>query len=90
VPVAIVVMQIANVLLCRSATESMWRLPHRTNGLILAGIVFEVVTILAIDYVPGSRRVRDRRRAARRLGHQRGGRRAHASPGGEPEGARAH
>jgi calcium-translocating P-type ATPase len=48
----IVVMQIANVFLCRSATEPFWRLPHRTHPVILVGIVAEVVTILAIDYTP--------------------------------------
>jgi sodium/potassium-transporting ATPase subunit alpha len=46
------VTQIANVFLCRSATELFWRLPQRTNRLIMAGILTEIAAILAIDYTP--------------------------------------
>jgi sodium/potassium-transporting ATPase subunit alpha len=49
---AIVVTQIANVFLCRSAREPFWRLPHGPNSLILIGIAVEVAAIVAIDYVP--------------------------------------
>jgi magnesium-transporting ATPase (P-type) len=46
---AIVVAQVANVLLCRSAVEPFWRL-GRPNGLIVAGIAIEAAAILSIDY----------------------------------------
>jgi calcium-translocating P-type ATPase len=49
---AIVVTQIVNVVMCRSATQLFWRLPQRTNPLIVAGILTEIVAILAIDYTP--------------------------------------
>jgi calcium-translocating P-type ATPase len=48
----IVVMQIANVFLCRSATEPFWRLPQGINRIILAGVTLEIAAILAIDYTP--------------------------------------
>ena len=47
---AIIVMQIVNVFLCRSATRSAWSTGVRGNRLILWGVVLEVVLILAIDY----------------------------------------
>ncbi|HXU91226.1 MAG TPA: cation-transporting P-type ATPase [Methylomirabilota bacterium] len=47
---AIIVMQIVNVFLCRSATRSAWATGVRGNRLILWGVVLEVVLILAIDY----------------------------------------
>lgn len=43
-------MQIANVYLCRSKTESVFRLGFFSNRLILWGILWEIALILAIDY----------------------------------------
>jgi sodium/potassium-transporting ATPase subunit alpha len=50
--VAIVVMQIANVLICRSPTMSILRLGVLSNRLILGGILAEVGIILLIVYTP--------------------------------------
>lgn len=47
---AIVVMQIVNVYLCRSARESVFALSLSSNRLILFGIGAELLLILAIDY----------------------------------------
>ena len=47
---AIVVMQIVNVYLCRSARESVFASSLGSNRLILAGIGAELLLILAIDY----------------------------------------
>jgi sodium/potassium-transporting ATPase subunit alpha len=49
---AIVVTQIANVFICRSARESVFRMGLLTNKLILAGIAVEIALILLIDYTP--------------------------------------
>ncbi|SDS90904.1 cation-translocating P-type ATPase [Pseudomonas oryzae] len=54
---AIVVMQVANVLVCRSPTESirntgMGGNPLGGNPLLLAGIAFELALIAAIVYTP--------------------------------------
>jgi magnesium-transporting ATPase (P-type) len=49
---AIVLMQMVNVHLCRSRRTSLFELPLFANKLILAGIVTEIVVILAIDYTP--------------------------------------
>jgi calcium-translocating P-type ATPase len=46
----IIVMQIANVFLCRSATRSIFFTGLGGNRLILWGVVLEVVLILLIDY----------------------------------------
>jgi magnesium-transporting ATPase (P-type) len=46
----IVVMQIVNVYLCRSARESVFASSLGSNRLILAGIGAELLLILAIDY----------------------------------------
>jgi len=45
-------MQVANVFLCRSASEPFWRLPQRASAFIAAGMAVEVAAILAIDYTP--------------------------------------
>ena len=51
---AIVVMQVANVLLCRSRRKSLLAQPLFQNRLIWAGIAAEVTLILLIDYTgPG-------------------------------------
>jgi magnesium-transporting ATPase (P-type) len=49
---AIVVTQIANVFICRSARASIFRTGLLTNKLILIGVAAEVTLILLIDYTP--------------------------------------
>ena len=46
----IVVMQIANLFLCRHPSESVFRTRFLSNPLIFAGILFELILILLIDY----------------------------------------
>lgn len=47
---AIILMQVVNVFLCRSETRSIFSFSLGSNRLILAGIVVELLLILAIDY----------------------------------------
>ena len=47
---AVIVMQIVNVFLCRSATRSVWSIGLLGNPLILWGVLLEVALILLIDY----------------------------------------
>jgi calcium-translocating P-type ATPase len=47
---AIVIMQIANVFLCRSDRQSVFARGFAGNKLILAGVAAEVILILLIDY----------------------------------------
>ncbi|MEQ1862968.1 MAG: cation-transporting P-type ATPase [Chthoniobacteraceae bacterium] len=49
---AIVVMQVANVFLCRSEREPLLARGPFSNPLILAGIAAEIVLIALIDYTP--------------------------------------
>ena len=49
---AIVVMQIANVFLCRSSRRSAFSFHLFSNKLILAGIATEIALIALIDYTP--------------------------------------
>ena len=49
---AIIVMQIVNVLLCRSRRESVFKFGLFSNPLILVGIAVELTLILFIDYTP--------------------------------------
>lgn len=49
---AIIVMQVMNVFLCRSGTESAFSAGLLGNRLLLFGIVAEIALILAIDYTP--------------------------------------
>ena len=49
---AIVVMQVVNVYVCRSARESAFNLGLGSNRLILFGIAAELLLILAIVYTP--------------------------------------
>jgi calcium-translocating P-type ATPase len=49
---AIIVMQVANVFLCRSERVAAVSFPLFSNRLILAGIFLELVLILLIDYTP--------------------------------------
>jgi calcium-translocating P-type ATPase len=52
---AIIVMQVVNVFLCRSAISSVFAQGLFSNKLILAGIATEIVLILLIDYtLPGN------------------------------------
>ena len=49
---AIVVMQVANVFLCRSAREPFFARGLFSNKLILAGVASEIALIALIDYTP--------------------------------------
>ncbi|MEA3207291.1 MAG: sodium/potassium-transporting ATPase subunit alpha, partial [Chthoniobacter sp.] len=49
---AIIVMQIANVFLCRSESQSLFARGLMSNKLILAGIAAEILLIALIDYTP--------------------------------------
>jgi sodium/potassium-transporting ATPase subunit alpha len=49
---AVIVMQIMNVFLCRSATRSVFSVRLLNNPVIIAGILFEVALILFIVYTP--------------------------------------
>jgi len=49
---AIVVMQVVNVFLCRSAVQSAFRFGLFSNRLLLLGIATEIALILTIDYTP--------------------------------------
>ena len=46
----IVIMQIANLFLCRHPSESFFRSRFLSNPLIFAGILSELILILLIDY----------------------------------------
>jgi sodium/potassium-transporting ATPase subunit alpha len=49
---AIIVMQIVNVFLCRSATRSVYSTGLFGNQLIVWGVVLEITLMLIIDYTP--------------------------------------
>ncbi|WP_009206350.1 cation-translocating P-type ATPase [Sulfuricella denitrificans] len=49
---AIIVMQVMNVFLCRSGTESVFTAGLLGNRLILWGVATEIALILLIDYTP--------------------------------------
>ena len=49
---AIVVLQIVNVFICRSATRSVVTTGIMGNSLIWGGVLLEVLLVLAIDYTP--------------------------------------
>ena len=49
---AIIVMQIANVYLCRSSVRSIFATGFTDNPLIVAGVGLEIVLLLLIDYSP--------------------------------------
>jgi magnesium-transporting ATPase (P-type) len=49
---AIIIMQVANVFLCRSERRSMFSTGLFSNKLILAGIVTELLLIVLVDYTP--------------------------------------
>ncbi len=56
---AIVVTQIVNVYICRSAVRSVFRMPLFDNPVILAGIALEVALVLAFDYSAFGNRLLD-------------------------------
>ena len=49
---AIIVMQIVNVFLCRSATRSVFSTGLRGNTLIIIGVISEIAILLVITYTP--------------------------------------
>jgi magnesium-transporting ATPase (P-type) len=49
---AIIVMQIVNVFLCRSASRSLLATGLLGNRLIISGVILEVAMVLLIDYTP--------------------------------------
>jgi sodium/potassium-transporting ATPase subunit alpha len=49
---AIIVMQIVNVFLCRSATRSVMSTGLRGNPLIILGVISEIAILLLINYTP--------------------------------------
>jgi len=49
---AIIVMQIVNVFLCRSATRSVFSVGLLGNSLIIWGVILEIALILPIAYTP--------------------------------------
>jgi magnesium-transporting ATPase (P-type) len=49
---AIIVMQIVNVYLCRSATRSLFSTGLRGNALITVGVISEICVLLFISYTP--------------------------------------
>lgn len=49
---AIIVMQVANVFICRSDRDSVFSRNLLGNRLLLAGVVAEIALILLIDYTP--------------------------------------
>jgi sodium/potassium-transporting ATPase subunit alpha len=49
---AIIVMQIVNVFLCRSATRSVFSTGLRGNALIIVGVIAEMAVLGLIDYTP--------------------------------------
>ncbi|MEW5800954.1 MAG: HAD-IC family P-type ATPase [bacterium] len=53
----IVVIQIANVFACRSEKYSIFKIGFSTNKLILWGIIFEVIFIAALVYIPPLQRI---------------------------------
>jgi magnesium-transporting ATPase (P-type) len=48
----IIVMQIANVFLCRSATRSVFSTGLLGNALIVVGVISEIAALLLINYTP--------------------------------------
>ena len=48
----IVVMQIANVFLCRSASRSLAEIGFGGNRIILAGVAFELLLLILVGYTP--------------------------------------
>ena len=49
---AIIVTQVVNVFLCRSSSNSVFKLSPFSNRLIVAGVIVESALILLIDYTP--------------------------------------
>jgi sodium/potassium-transporting ATPase subunit alpha len=53
----IIVMQIANVWLCRSETESVFRIGIKGNLLIWLGVVVEFFALILVNYSATAKRV---------------------------------
>jgi calcium-translocating P-type ATPase len=49
---AIIVMQVVNVFMCRSATRSVLATGLRGNALIILGVLFEIAILLLINFAP--------------------------------------
>ena len=49
---AIIVTQIVNVFICRSAVRSVFAMPLFDNPVILAGVALEIILVVLIDYTP--------------------------------------
>jgi calcium-translocating P-type ATPase len=49
---AIIVMQVANVFICRDSRESVFSQRFFRNRMLWAGVAAEIILILAIDYTP--------------------------------------
>jgi calcium-translocating P-type ATPase len=49
---ALIVMQVVNVFLCRSALRSVFAMPLVGNRLIMWGVVLEITLLLAANYLP--------------------------------------
>jgi sodium/potassium-transporting ATPase subunit alpha len=54
---AIIVMQVVNVFLCRSSSNSLFKLSPFSNRLIVVGVIVEIALILLIDYTPAGNAV---------------------------------
>lgn len=54
---AIIIMQVANIFLCRSERQALWSFRFFENHWILAGIVTELALILLIDYTAVGHRI---------------------------------
>ncbi|HJW26189.1 MAG TPA: cation-transporting P-type ATPase [Rhodocyclaceae bacterium] len=48
----IVIMQVANLFLCRDPSRAAWPLGLRANPLLVAGVAFELTLILLVVYTP--------------------------------------
>ena len=54
---AIIVLQVANVFLCRSASRSLLDTGVLGNRLIISGVILEIALVLLIDYTPWANRL---------------------------------
>jgi magnesium-transporting ATPase (P-type) len=84
--VAIVVMQVANVFICRSPRSSIFALAPFTNRLTLVGILVEIAIIVLIVYTcPGNSLFRHRTSDIRGVVVARSFRARDAGHGGRPQ-----
>lgn len=54
---ALIVMQVVNVFLCRSAARSVFGMPFFGNLLILWGVALEIVLLVAVNHLPLANRI---------------------------------